>query len=306
MNTKESLIKNLKDIGLEHGDMVFLRISYKSLGETEGGPQTFIDALLSVVGDEGTILATAFPKRYKTAFRFFHGDKIYRKGIRPITGVIPFFMVNNPNAEISEHPISPYVAIGYNAKEIIAYHTPEKGSYDILEYMLKNYRPKCLRIGGDVLDGTTHLAFSEALTKANQYQRRISYGIYYVNAEGKKEWKVRTVSAFCRKGFEEFFYKYLYRDVVIKEGKVGIGEAMLTDMQTSCELEKKFINSEPWILSCQDEDCTCCRISFSYSDTSFLSFYARQFFKLFSHDWKKVFWRLKETLETYFMGIKCK
>lgn len=306
MNTKESLIKDLKDIGLEHGDMVFLRISYKSLGETEGGPQTFIDALLSVVGDEGTILAAAFSKRYRTFFRFFNGDKIYKKeDTKPVTGIIPVFMVNNPNAEISEHPISPYVAIGHDAKEIIAYHTPEKDSYDIVGYMLKNYHPKCLRIGGDVLDGTTHLAFSKALTKSKQYQRRISYGMYYMNTEGKKKWKVRTVSAFCRKGFEKFFYKYLYRDVVIREGRIGTGEAMLTDMRLSHELEEKFIGSEPWILSCQDKDCIRCRVSFSYSDTSFLRFFTRQFLKLFLHDRKKALRRLKETLETYFIGCKC-
>ena len=40
--------------------------------EVEGGPMTFLKALHEVVGEDGTIILTAFPKRHISQLRFFH------------------------------------------------------------------------------------------------------------------------------------------------------------------------------------------------------------------------------------------
>ena len=52
----EKLISEFKDLGLEKGDVVLVHSSYKSFGGVEGGPQTVIDALLSILGEEGTLI----------------------------------------------------------------------------------------------------------------------------------------------------------------------------------------------------------------------------------------------------------
>ena len=57
MITFDSLRNDLKALGVSSGDLLFLRISYKAIGRVEGGPKTFVDALLDVVGKEGTIVA---------------------------------------------------------------------------------------------------------------------------------------------------------------------------------------------------------------------------------------------------------
>ena len=49
MITFDSLRNDLKMLGVSSGDLLFLRISYKAIGRVEGGPKTFVDALLDVV-----------------------------------------------------------------------------------------------------------------------------------------------------------------------------------------------------------------------------------------------------------------
>lgn len=58
MNQDYQIIKeNLKGLGLKMGDAVLVHSSFKSLGLVEGGIQTLVEAMLSVIGDRGTLLA---------------------------------------------------------------------------------------------------------------------------------------------------------------------------------------------------------------------------------------------------------
>lgn len=196
MHTKETIIEDLKKAGLSSGDCVFVRISYKAVGKVDGGPKSIIAAILETIGPEGTLLATAFPKRIPSYKRLFVRKRVYEKGMKPTTGALPSVMCQWPEAKFSSNPISPYVAIGKYAEEITQLHTPDKSSYDIVKYIIENYNPKCLRIGGNVLDGTAHLAFTEGLKNTGNYQRRIGEGMFYEDEEGV-HWKERTVSAFC-------------------------------------------------------------------------------------------------------------
>lgn len=53
---KEDIVKELRRVGLEKNDVVMVHTSLKSLGYVCGGAQTMIEALLEVVGEEGTIM----------------------------------------------------------------------------------------------------------------------------------------------------------------------------------------------------------------------------------------------------------
>ena len=55
MNADYQKIKeDLSVLGLCKGDAVLVHSSFKSMGAVEGGIQTLVDALLSVIGDSGT------------------------------------------------------------------------------------------------------------------------------------------------------------------------------------------------------------------------------------------------------------
>ena len=69
--SKEDIVNDLKKIGVKEGDLLNVKVSYKSIGKVEGGVNAVIDALLEAVGPEGTIFSdsfvSAFP-RWKLIF----------------------------------------------------------------------------------------------------------------------------------------------------------------------------------------------------------------------------------------------
>ncbi len=67
MNVDYRILKeDFSRIGLCKGDAVLLHSSYKSMGGVGGGIETVINALLSVIGDTGTLIAPAFTFSYVT------------------------------------------------------------------------------------------------------------------------------------------------------------------------------------------------------------------------------------------------
>ena len=55
-HTHETLTHDLKNLGVELGDTLFIHSSFKSLGPVEGGAGTVVGALEDAVGREGTHL----------------------------------------------------------------------------------------------------------------------------------------------------------------------------------------------------------------------------------------------------------
>ncbi len=308
MNTIESLIADIKKIGVKKNDTIFVRISYRAVGKTDGGPKTVIDSLLSVIGTGGTLIATAFPQRIPARKKKEFKDTFYTKGMKPTTGVIPVIMSQYPEACYSSHPISPYVAIGANAKEITDIHTPETESYDVVKLMIEKYDCKCLRIGGDVLDGTTHLAFTEGLRNTNSFQYRMAEGNYYYDSDGEKKWLEKSVSAFCYAGFKKYFFEqvYHYPGAIIGEGTIGEGKAMLSSMRKTLEAERQYIAKDPKVLLCNNPKCAMCRTSFTYSKQSVISYALHQTTDLLTpKTFKETVHRIKLAYMDRYYGTKC-
>lgn len=307
MIEKKQLISDLKALGINKGDVLFVRISYKSIGKVDGGPNTVIDSLLEVIGEEGTLVAAAFPDLQKSRFRFLKKKRIYEPGMKPNTGVIPVLMAERSNVFFSSHPTTPYVAIGKLAKTLTDNHTPYVDAYHIVRDLVKLDNSKCIRIGGDVLDGTTHIAFTDGLVNINAFQRRIPEGMYYHNEKGIILWHERTHSAFCHNGFNKFFAEYIYpnKEAVLSEGFVGSGKAMVTSMKKTYEIENTHISKNPQILLCDDPNCVTCRASFSFSKPNKTIFLFKQIPQLFGDNRRRALHNIRETL-IVFTGRKCR
>jgi len=59
--TKEYLIENLKNCGITKGDSLLVHSSLSKMGYLENGPDTLIDALIEVIGDNGNLLMPSSP-----------------------------------------------------------------------------------------------------------------------------------------------------------------------------------------------------------------------------------------------------
>ena len=60
MHTRETLAQDLRRLGVEPGDIVFVHSSFKSLGKVDGGAGTVIAAMEDALGPEGLLLMPSF------------------------------------------------------------------------------------------------------------------------------------------------------------------------------------------------------------------------------------------------------
>lgn len=122
--TRADLVRDLRNNGVNPGDLLFVHSSLKSLGFVEGGPDTVISALLEAVGDEGTvmlptyympgggILSTCQIPDYEFDPRI-HGSNM---------GALPEAFLKFPNVHRSIHPTHSVSAIGKYAKYLTESH----------------------------------------------------------------------------------------------------------------------------------------------------------------------------------------
>ncbi len=298
----KDIYNDLKSLGINEGDTLFLRISYKSIGEINGGPKVFLDALLDVIGDEGTIILTAFPKKHISQLRLLYRRKVYSTFNRPLptTGAMAKAAFQFPNAKISEKIDFPFVVIGKHSDYLCKNHTFEKEGYWLLYEAANKFNCKCLRIGGEIFIGTTHISFNNVLRANNQYQRKLKYGLYS-KINNKVKWRETSNAVFCSNGFKKHIKKIL-NEVMNVEGKVGNGYAIITDMKKSIELETKSLNEDINSILCDNDNCVICRTSFSFSNNNKLDFLLKQIKRIFSKEYKNAILNIYSLISNIILG----
>ncbi len=112
MITKEDIKRDLIALGLKRGDLVLVHSALASIGKVDGGADTVIDALLEVLGPEGTLM---MPTLYYTG--------IYKRDESPsLVGTITEVFRKRPGVLRSIHATHSVAAQGPLAEQLIADH----------------------------------------------------------------------------------------------------------------------------------------------------------------------------------------
>ena len=109
------LVTAMQDAGLGQVDRLLMHSSLHSLGRVDGGAETLIDALLEVLGEEGTLMAPTF--NYNLEEEVFDPTTV-----RSQTGLITEILRKRPEAIRSLHPNYSVAAIGRDAEELTREH----------------------------------------------------------------------------------------------------------------------------------------------------------------------------------------
>ncbi|MCP4143294.1 MAG: AAC(3) family N-acetyltransferase [Chloroflexi bacterium] len=117
----ENLVEGFRGLGVKTGDTLLVHSSYKSFGGVDGGPQTVINALLEVLGEEGTLVMPTFN------FSFCKGKPWNARETRSQMGAITNLVRTDPRAKQVFHPIYSFAVIGKHAEAFGAIR--EKSSY---------------------------------------------------------------------------------------------------------------------------------------------------------------------------------
>jgi aminoglycoside 3-N-acetyltransferase len=126
--TKSRLCTDLSALGVRAGDTLMLHASVKAVGRVVGGPDMVIEALLDVLGPDGTLMMMVayedstyelddWPEDWREAYLAEappfdpKRSRAYRK-----YSVLTEYLRTWPGAERSNHPDSSFAAVGPKAK----------------------------------------------------------------------------------------------------------------------------------------------------------------------------------------------
>lgn len=258
--TKADLVQDLRNIGIKEGDLLHLKVSLKSIGWIEGGAKTLIDAFMEVLGEKGTIVSDAFVTAHPLPLSE-KNSKLTDDFTPSYAGAFANAMIKYPGMYRSKHPIQKFAAIGYQAKELTENHTDKNGGYDLLTEMAR-LGAKNLTIGRKVVGvGTTHVAI-EHLGFVKKYQNK---GVLYKNSLGETTLFKMNWHGGCGRGFPNFFDLYDEKGGTINKGKVGLANALLTNMKKTLEIEIEKLKVDPSFFFCHRPGCIDCRLNWEHS-----------------------------------------
>jgi aminoglycoside 3-N-acetyltransferase len=123
--TRQSIAESVRSLGLKPGGVVFMHSSLSSLGEVDGGADTVVDALLDVLGPEGTLAVPTFSSINRRRGRAYDPDRTPSE-----VGHITNTLRSRPNAFRSPHLWQSMSAIGKRAEEMMSVHRPAAWAAD--------------------------------------------------------------------------------------------------------------------------------------------------------------------------------
>jgi aminoglycoside 3-N-acetyltransferase len=265
--SRERLVSDLEKLGVQRGDLLNIKVSLKSIGHVEGGPKTVIDALMDVVGPEGTVVTESFVSAYPLPMSKRNATKISDRWTPSYAGAVANAMIRYPNSYRSLHPIQKFSAVGALAEELTQSHTAVSYAYDVLRKMCE-MRGHNLKIGRDDKVpgvGTTHVAIGYHLGLTQDWP---PFGVNYLNEDGEVVTFERNWAGGCGFGFNKFIPLYRDAGAILGEGQIGNAESKITDMKRTLEVEIDKLSKDPAFFLCDNPLCESCRLSWDFSDGS--------------------------------------
>lgn len=268
MINKETLKSDLLKSGIKKGDILNMKVSLRSIGKLENGADTLIEALLDVVGEEGTIVSDAFIEAKTYRFPFTEKE-IVDENTTSYAGAFANAMVNYKDAYRSKHPIQKFVAIGKLAEKLMNEHDKDAFAYGVLKEMV-SLNGKNVKIGPEEKVpgvGTTHIVICDLKLEQN----RVPKGVYYKENDKINFHKINWVGG-CGFGFTNLMPEFKKQGAILYNGKIGNADLSITSMAKTYEIEMNELKSKPETILCKNKDCLDCRLSWSFSDKSYLGF----------------------------------
>lgn len=262
--TKKQLIREIQNIGVVRGDLLHIKASQRSIGPVERGAEGVLDALIEVLGPEGTLVLDSFVQYFPLPLNEENSTFISTKQSPSYAGAMANAILKYPGCQRSGHPIQRYAAVGARAKDLTSRHTKDSGPYELLHW-LSDMGGKNLKIGTDekvIGVGTTHVAI--CLLELKDSIKR--YGVNYLDTDGEvRLFERKWCGGGCGRGFSNFIPLYRERGAILGEGLIGLAPSKLTNMRMTLDIELEVLKNKPSFFLCSDPWCELCRLGFSFS-----------------------------------------
>ncbi|MGC9317471.1 MAG: AAC(3) family N-acetyltransferase [Armatimonadota bacterium] len=226
--TQSDILKGLREVGIQDGDVVLAHSSLSAFGWVEGGADTVIDALLETVGEAGTVVVPTF------TWGAFHDAEtavldLERTPVKDEVGIIPETFRQRPEARRSTHICHSVAAIGPHTEDVMGEGRSSFGEGSTFDglYQLDAW---CLMLGVG-FTSCTALHGVEELAQVPYRYHRTFYGSTVVMPDGT-EVPSRSVELLRYGGYRNDFGKM--RQVLDDAGVLrvtGIGDAEVINVR---------------------------------------------------------------------------
>lgn len=235
--TKVDLVDGFRYLGIRHGDVVMIHSSLRKMGHVDGGASTVVDALMTAIGPEGTLIVPtlSFSGDMYTHFRTYDNDRPFDVLETPSRmGRITEIVRTMPGALRSVHPSHSVAAVGPQAEYLTKGHHRDKYGFGKLSpyYRLCELGGKIIMLGVDL---TTMTAFHVIEDIIDDFPLPVHMPdpavVEVIMPDGKRQTVTcivhnpeMTAIRDCNK-VEPYFVEYS----ILKDTKIGAGRVMVID-----------------------------------------------------------------------------
>lgn len=186
-STRYQLTNDLQDLGIHEGGILLVHASMRSLGQVEGGAETVIQALLNVLGDDGTLL---FPSlSYQTVTPQSPHFDVQTTPVAKDLGILPEYFRKRKATLRSLHPTHSVCGIGRLAQDILQDHqkdTTPCGIHSPFHKLRHYHNSQILFLGCGLRPNTSIHAIEELVEPPYLYGDVIDYDVVDENNKAFK------------------------------------------------------------------------------------------------------------------------
>jgi aminoglycoside 3-N-acetyltransferase len=261
---RERLMADLRDLGVPQARPLLVHASLNRIGHVKGGAETVIDALVKVLGPDGTLVTGAGTPENSTTSRAFLArtaglnpealerfrDKMpaFDRASTPTTiGAIAEAVRKRDGAHRSAHPQSSFAAVGCEAKVLMADHRI-RCHLGEASPLAKLYEREALIL----MLGVDYRSCSAFHLAEYRYRKRPPKRVYscVVKRWGRARWLYYRDVALDDDDFEkigQYVESVLTERAMMRRGRVGHAESRLIPMRAVVDLASKWMaENRPW------------------------------------------------------------
>ena len=232
--SQQQLENDFKNAGIVAGDIVLVHSSLSKIGHLQDGPKTFVDALINVVGANGTILMPTSPNAVYQ-YDYIRENKVFDVLNTPSkTGKITEYFRTLPGVKRSWHPTEPVSVLGAQADYFINDHFGQLTPYNSKSpfYRVSEKGGKLLYIGVTLsMAGTNLHTLEDAVDfKFPVYADEI-FDVTIIDPQGIKH-AVKTKvhnPEFSKKRLCDDLIPLFEKEGAMKKVKIGQADALVAD-----------------------------------------------------------------------------
>lgn len=263
--TKDHIIKDLRNLNINKGDILFITIDILKVGYFENNRQetlsNWINILLDLVGKEGAIIFAAYTK---LSLIFSNKKTVFHRYSETITGSLPNFLINHPNSIRSSHPTHSVIAIGEKVRKIIEKHNHNTSTYSIMGDLINLPNCKFIMIGTiDKKNAPQAMHYAQEVlgyTKKTLF-KYLFKSHYFINH--KQKLFIKKDFGGCSRGAYKLFSNLILDDSV-NFFYVGKAKTAVMDSKKSFITIKTILQKDRNYIYCDNIDCIDCNGVLSY------------------------------------------